>query len=58
MWLDDADVTARCAIRTDRASPPRRADVVLAEVEEGDHVARLAWSGGEATWSFSVMDSG
>jgi hypothetical protein len=55
MWLDDADVTARCAIRTDRGSPPRRADVVLAEVEEGDHVARLRWpGGGEASWSFSV----
>jgi hypothetical protein len=55
MWLDDAEVTARCAIRTDRAWPPRRADVVLAEVEEGEHVARLRWSGGdEATWCFAV----
>jgi hypothetical protein len=55
MWLDDGEVTARCAIRTDRAWPPRRADVVLADVEEGEHVARLRWSDGdEATWRFAV----
>ena len=55
MWLDETEVTERCAIRTDRGWPPRRAEVVLAEVEEGDHVARLQWSGeDEATWRFSV----
>jgi hypothetical protein len=55
MWLDDDDVTERCAIRTDRAWPPRRADVVLPDVDEGEHVARIMWSGGgEATWRFSV----
>jgi hypothetical protein len=59
MWLDNAEVTERCAIRTDRAWPPRRADVVLADVEEGEHVARLRWSGGEeASWSFSVRSGG
>jgi hypothetical protein len=55
MWLDEDEVTGRCAIRTDRGWPPRRADVVLAEVEEGEHVARLRWSGeDEASWRFSV----
>jgi hypothetical protein len=55
MWLDEDEVTGRCAIRTDRGWPPRRADVVLAEVEEGEHVARLRWSGeDEASWRFRV----
>ena len=55
MWLDEDEVTGRCAIRTDRGWPPRRAEVVLAGVAEGEHVARLGWSGeDEATWRFSV----
>jgi hypothetical protein len=55
MWLDEDEVTGRCAIRVDRAWPPRRADVVLAEVEEGEHVARLRLPGeDEASWRFSV----
>ena len=54
MWLDDVDVTERIAVRTDRAFPPRRAEVVLTGVEEGEHAARLVWAGDEANWSFSV----
>jgi hypothetical protein len=29
MWLDGTEVTERCAVRTDRAWPPRRAELVL-----------------------------
>jgi hypothetical protein len=55
MWLDEDEVTERCAVRTDRVWPPRRAEVVLADVEEGEHVARLRWSAGEeASWRFAV----
>jgi hypothetical protein len=54
MWLDDEEVTERCALRSDRAWPPRRTEVVLTEVPDGEHVARLSWPGGEATWRFSV----
>lgn len=55
MWLDGVEVTERCAIRTDRAYPPRRAEVVLAEVGPGEHVADLEWGeGGRASWRFGV----
>ena len=54
MWLDEVEVTERCGVRTDRAFPPRRAEVVLTGVEEGEHEARLAWVGGEESWRFAV----
>jgi hypothetical protein len=55
MWLDGDEVTARCGIRTDRAWPPRRADVVLTEVGAGEHEVRLRWSEeDEASWRFAV----
>ncbi len=55
MWLDETDVTERCDVRSDRSWPPRRAEVVLTDVDVGEHVARLSWSGGgEASWRFSV----
>jgi hypothetical protein len=54
LHLDGEDVTARCAIRTDRAWPPRRAEVVLGDVEPGEHRAELRWPGGAHAWSFAV----
>jgi hypothetical protein len=55
VWLDGAEATDRCAIRTDRAWPPRRAEVVLTGVEAGQHLAELRWQdGGEASWRFAV----
>jgi hypothetical protein len=55
VWLDGADATGRSAIRTDRGWPPRRAEVVITEVEAGQHVAELSWQdGGRATWRFAV----
>jgi hypothetical protein len=55
MWLDGVEVTERCAIRTDRAYPPRRAEIVLADVGPGEHVADLEWAAdGRASWRFAV----
>ena len=55
VWLDGAEATDRCAVRTDRAWPPRRAEVVLTGVEAGQHLAELRWQdGGEASWRFAV----
>jgi hypothetical protein len=55
MWLDGAEVTERCAIRTDRAWPPRRAEVVLMDVGAGEHMAELEWAEGDrAAWRFAV----
>jgi hypothetical protein len=55
VWLDGADATGRSAIRTDRGWPPRRAEVVITDVEAGQHVAELSWQdGGRATWRFAV----
>jgi hypothetical protein len=55
MWLDGAEVTDRCAIRTDRAYPPRRAEVVLMDVGPGEHVAEVQWAeDGHASWAFVV----
>ena len=55
VWLDGAEATGRFAIRTDRAWPPRRAEVVLTGVEAGQHVAELRWQdGGRASWRFAV----
>jgi hypothetical protein len=55
MWLDGADVSGRFAIRTDRAWPPRRAEVVLPEVGPGEHEAELSWGeDSRATWRFAV----
>jgi hypothetical protein len=57
MRLDGADVSGRFAIRTDRAWPPRRAEVVLPDVGPGEHVAELSWGeGGQASWRFAVAD--
>jgi hypothetical protein len=59
MWLDGKDVTERCAIRTDRAYPPRRAEVVLTDVGAGEHVAELQWEEGDrASWRFAVEATG
>jgi hypothetical protein len=53
--LDGEDVTERCAIRTDRAWPPRRAEIVLAGVSAGEHRAELEWpGGGPHTWRFAL----
>jgi len=58
--LDGEDVTARCAVRTDRAHPPRRADLVLAgPLGAGEHEAEVSWltpGGAQRThrWRFAV----
>ena len=53
--LDGEDVTGRCAIRTDRAWPPRRAEIVLTGVGSGEHRAELEWPGGEPhAWRFAL----
>jgi hypothetical protein len=53
--LDGADVTARCQIRTDRAWPPRRAEIVLTAVSGGEHRAELEWPGSAPhVWRFTV----
>jgi hypothetical protein len=55
--VDGEDVTARCAIRTDRGWPPRRADVVLPDVGPGEHRASLEWPGVPAQeWRFAVAE--
>ena len=57
--LDGEDVTARCAIRTDRAWPPRRAEIVLTGVGPGTHSAELEWPGGDGPhlWRFVVAEA-
>jgi hypothetical protein len=58
LLLDGEDVTARCALRTDRAHPPLRADLVLAgPLAPGDHEAVLSWSRppGTHAWRFTVQ---
>jgi hypothetical protein len=58
MWLDGVEVTESCAIRTDRAFPPRRAEVVLTGVGAGEHVAEVQWAEeGRASWRFAVDQS-
>jgi hypothetical protein len=55
--LDGEDVTARCALRVDRAHPPRRADLVLAGPPgAGEHEAVLSWPRppGTHAWRFTV----
>jgi hypothetical protein len=55
MWLDGTEVTDRCAVRTDRLWPPRRAEVVLADVGPGEHTAELRWAeDGHAAWRFAI----
>ena len=55
MWLDGTEVTERCAIRTDRSYPPRRAEIVLMDVGAGEHVAELEWAeDARASWRFEV----
>jgi hypothetical protein len=59
--LDGEDVTARCALRTDRAHPPRRADLVLAgPLAAGEHEAVLSWPRppGTHAWRFTVGGTG
>jgi hypothetical protein len=57
--LDGEDVTGRCRLRTDRAHPPRRADLVLAgPLEAGEHEAILRRpAGGAHAWRFTVAQT-
>ena len=58
--LDGADVTARCALRTDLAHPPRRADLVFAgPLDDGEHeiVVSLGSAHGSHAWRFTVGES-
>jgi hypothetical protein len=52
--VDGEDVTDRCAIRVDRAHPPRRAEVVVRDLTAGEHRAELAWPGGRHEWRFEI----
>ena len=58
--LDGEDVTGRCAVRTDLAHPPRRADLVLAgPLAPGRHEAVVRWTADdgaprEHAWRFTV----
>jgi hypothetical protein len=55
VWLDGVEVTERSAIRTDRAWPPRRAEVVITGVDAGEHVAEVRWpEDGRASWRFAI----
>jgi hypothetical protein len=57
--LDGEDVTARCAVRTDLAHPPRRADLILAgPLAAGGHEAIVRCDGPPAdhAWAFTVVD--
>lgn len=51
LLIDGEDVTGRCAVRTDRAHPPRRAEIVLAGLPPGARDASLSWRGGEASFA-------
>jgi len=53
LLLDGEDVTDRCQIRTDRAHPPRRAEIVLAGLPPGAQQAHLSWRGSEASFQIS-----
>jgi hypothetical protein len=56
LTVDGEDVTARCQIRTDRAWPPRRAEIVLAGLSSGDHRAELSAPGaGQHEWGFHIL---
>jgi hypothetical protein len=58
--LDGEDVTARCALRTDRAHPPLRAELVLpGPLAPGEHEAVVSWPqpGGTHAWRFAVADT-
>jgi hypothetical protein len=56
LLLDGEDVTGSCEIRTDRAWPPRRAEVVLAGLTPGAHRAELTGPGADPhEWSFRVL---
>ena len=53
--LDGEDVTGRCEIRTDRAWPPRRAEIVLSGLAAGVHRAELTCPGADPhAWRFSA----
>jgi hypothetical protein len=53
--LDGEDVTGRCEIRTDRAWPPRRAEIVLSGLAAGVHQAELSRPGADPhAWRFSA----
>ena len=59
--LDGEDVTARCALRVDRAHPPLRADLALAGPPgPGEHEAVLSWPRppGTHVWRFTVGGAG
>jgi hypothetical protein len=59
--LDGEDVTARCALRTDLAHPPRRADLILpGHLSAGGHEAVVRCDGPPAdhAWAFTVVDPG
>jgi hypothetical protein len=64
LTLDGEDVTARCALRTDLAQPPRRADLVLAgPLAPGEHEAVVSWPEAagaprEHAWRFAVGAGG
>jgi hypothetical protein len=52
--VDGVDVTDRCEIRTDRAWPPRRAEIVLSGLAPGEHEAELRSPGADPhVWRFS-----
>lgn len=53
--VDGEDVTGRCAIRTDRAWPPRRAEIVLSGLAAGGHQAELTCPGADPhAWRFNT----
>jgi hypothetical protein len=53
--VDGVDVTDRCDIRTDRAWPPRRAEIVLSGLTAGAHQAELTCPGAAPhAWGFDV----
>ncbi len=59
--LDGEDVTARCALRTDRMWPPRRVELVLRAggLSAGPHEAVVRWSGADGAprrhaWAFEA----
>jgi hypothetical protein len=56
LLLDGEDVTGRCEIRTDRAWPPRRAEIVLSGLTPGAHEAELSCPGADPhAWGFHIL---
>jgi hypothetical protein len=59
LLLDGREVTARCRLRVDRAWPPRRTELLLADLSPGEHHAELRWDGGARhEWRFALSISG